>query len=161
VRFRNEGIHFCSIAEGINTTTPGGKLVYHLFAAMAEFQRDVIRENTVLGLESARLRGKALGRPPRLDIGRILSCHEAVVQDGMSISEVARRYKVSHATITRGLKRAGLEWVHQMTSLTVVEHPPVAQTFYPRRFQRTPRKAYRVRVVMQRLKTHKLVAASR
>lgn len=41
VRFQSEGIHFCSLAEGINTTTPGGKLVYHLFAAFAEFQRDM------------------------------------------------------------------------------------------------------------------------
>jgi DNA invertase Pin-like site-specific DNA recombinase len=112
VRFRNQGIHFCSLAEGINTTTPGGKLVYHLFAAMAEFQRDVIRENTLLGLAAARQRGMALGRPPLLDIDTILSSHEAVVQHGKSISEMARHYQVSHATITRGFKRAGLEWVH-------------------------------------------------
>ena len=54
VRLGNEGIHFCSLAEGINTTTPGGKLVYHLFAAFAEFQRDVISENTALGSEALR-----------------------------------------------------------------------------------------------------------
>lgn len=112
VRFRNQGIHFCSIAEGINTTTPGGKLVYHLFAAMAEFQRDVIRENTVLGLAAARQRGTALGRPPILDIDKVLSSHEAVVVHGKSITEMARRYQVSHATITRGFKRVGLEWMH-------------------------------------------------
>ena len=112
VRFGAEGIHFCSVAEGINTTTPGGKLVYHLFAAMAEFQRDVIRENTVLGLAAARERGKALGRPPSLDIGSILNIHQAVMQEGRSIADVARHYKVSHASVTRGFKRAGLEWVH-------------------------------------------------
>lgn len=112
VYFRREGIHFCSIAEGINTTTPGGKLVYHLFAAMAEFQRDVIRENTVLGLAAARQRGKALGRPPVLDIDRVLESHRRVTQEGIAISEVARFYQVSHAAVTRGFKRAGLEWVH-------------------------------------------------
>ncbi|MGD1888364.1 MAG: recombinase family protein [Cohaesibacteraceae bacterium] len=63
VRFRDQDIGFVSIAEGINTTTPGGKLVYHLFSAFAEFQRDIIVENTIAGLEAARKRGKRLGRP--------------------------------------------------------------------------------------------------
>lgn len=112
VRLGNDGIHFCSLAEGINTTTPGGKLVYHLFAAFAEFQRDVISENTALGLAAARQRGMALGRPPLLSVDRILEGHRAVMQDGMSISEVAQLYKVSPATMTRGFKRAGVEWLH-------------------------------------------------
>lgn len=112
VRFRNEGIHFCSLAEGINTATPGGKLVYHLFAAFAEFQRDVIRENTVLGLEAARERGKKLGRPHALTIDNILSGHALVAQEGLSIRAVAERYNVSHATVTRGFKRVGLDRVH-------------------------------------------------
>lgn len=112
VRLGNEGIHFCSLAEGINTTTPGGKLVYHLFAAFAEFQRDVISENTALGLAAARQRGTALGRPPLLSIDVILEGHRAVMQKGDSIREVARRYKVSSTTLTRGFKRAGVECVH-------------------------------------------------
>lgn len=112
VRLGNEGIHFCSMAEGINTTTPGGKLIYHLFAAFAEFQRDVISENTALGLAAARQRGKILGRPPLLSIERILAGHEAVMQQGLPITEVAKRYKVSPATMTRGFQRAGVEWVH-------------------------------------------------
>lgn len=58
VRFRDEQIHFCSVAEGINTATPGGKLVYHLFSAMAEFHREIIVENTIEGLAAARRRGK-------------------------------------------------------------------------------------------------------
>jgi DNA invertase Pin-like site-specific DNA recombinase len=63
VRFRNEGIHFCSICEGINTTTPGGKLIYHLFSAFAEFQRDIIIENTKAGLDATRKRGHTVGTP--------------------------------------------------------------------------------------------------
>jgi DNA invertase Pin-like site-specific DNA recombinase len=109
VRFGNEGIHFCSLAEGINTTTPGGKLVYHLFAAFAEFQRDVIRENTVLGLAAARDRGKKLGRPRLLQIEDILECHRCVSQLGTPIGQVAGRMSVSPATLTRGFKWAGLE----------------------------------------------------
>lgn len=112
VRFGNEGIHFCSLAEGINTTTPGGKLVYHLFAAFAEFQRDIIRESTVLGLAAAKQRGKALGRPRMLTIDDILEGHRHVTQFGIPIGEVAERLDVSHATLTRGFKWAGLEAVH-------------------------------------------------
>jgi DNA invertase Pin-like site-specific DNA recombinase len=99
VRFGAEGIHFCSLAEGINTTTPGGKLVYHLFAAMAEFQRDVIRENTVLGLAAAKQRGARLGRPPLLDIDAILEGHRHVTQFGIPITKVAERleYPTPHS----------------------------------------------------------------
>jgi DNA invertase Pin-like site-specific DNA recombinase len=66
----------------------------------------------VLGLAAARQRGKVLGRPPRLSVDRILEGHRAVVQQGVPIIEIARRYKVSPATVTRGFKRAGVEWVH-------------------------------------------------
>jgi len=111
VRFGNEGIHFCSLAEGINTTTPGGKLVYHLFAAFAEFQRDIIRENTVLGLEAAKKNGSVLGRPKLLSIEDILEGHRCVTQSGIPIWEVAERLDVSHATLTRGFKRVGLALV--------------------------------------------------
>lgn len=112
VRFGNEGIHFCSLAEGINTTTPGGKMIYHVFAAFAEFQRDIIRENTVLGLEAAKQRGARVGRPRLLDINEILEGHRHVTQFGIPIGEVAERLEVSHATLTRGFKWAGLERVH-------------------------------------------------
>lgn len=112
VRLGNEGIHFCSLAEGINTTTPGGKLVYHLFAAFAEFQRDVIRENTVLGLAAAKARGATLGRPRRLGIEDILEGHRHVTQFGITIGEAAERLEVSHATLTRGFKWAGLALHH-------------------------------------------------
>lgn len=112
VRFGNEGIHFCSLAEGINTTTPGGKMIYHVFAAFAEFQRDIIRENTVLGLAAAKQRGARVGRPRLLEINEILEGHRHVTQFGIPIGEVAERLEVSHATLTRGFKRVGLERVH-------------------------------------------------
>jgi len=113
VRFGNEGIHFCSLAEGINTTTPGGKLVYHLFAAFAEFQRDIIRENTVLGLAAAKTRGAQLGRPRLLSIDDILEAHRCVAQLRIPIGQVAERLEVSHATLIRGFKRAGLDAVRE------------------------------------------------
>jgi DNA invertase Pin-like site-specific DNA recombinase len=104
VRFQREDIHFCSLSEGINTTTPGGKLVYHLYAAFAEFQRDIIVENTLEGLEAARKRGKRLGRPPVLDIDTIIAAHRAIAQETISVAEAARRMGVSRSTLTRSLR---------------------------------------------------------
>ncbi|MEL6467789.1 MAG: recombinase family protein [Pseudomonadota bacterium] len=107
VRFQKEEIHFCSLSEGINTTTPGGKLVYHLFSAFAEFQRDIIAENTTLGLEAARKRGSRLGRPPVLDIETVLAAHRAVAQDGITISEAARRVGADRTTLRRAMAQIG------------------------------------------------------
>ncbi|WP_262694690.1 recombinase family protein [Kordiimonas aquimaris] len=104
-RFNNEGIHFCSMSEGINTTTPSGKMVYHILSAVAEFHRDIIIENTLAGLEAAKASGKRLGPKYKLDIETIAHAHESVMQRGESISAVARRYRVSRSTITRGFER--------------------------------------------------------
>lgn len=60
------GIGFRSLTEAINTTTSGGKLVFHIFAALAEFERSIIRERTMAGLASAKARGQRGGRPPAL-----------------------------------------------------------------------------------------------
>lgn len=107
VRFQRDDIHFCSLSEGINTATPGGKLVYHLFSAFAEFQRDIIIENTLAGLDSARRRGSRLGRPPALSIETVMAAHRAIAQDGISVSEAARRLGADRCTLRRSLERAG------------------------------------------------------
>ncbi|MEL7398740.1 MAG: recombinase family protein [Pseudomonadota bacterium] len=103
VRFQRSGIHFCSLSEGINTTTPGGKLVYHLFSAFAEFQRDIIAENTTLGLRAARRRGARIGRPPLLDIETVLQAHRTIACEGVSVSEAARRIGADRSTLSRAL----------------------------------------------------------
>lgn len=105
VRFEREGIHFCAIAEGINTTTPGGKLVFHVFAAVAEFQREIIVENTQAGLDAARRRGARLGRPPVLDVERVLAAHQLMSQGHVSLSEAAARIGADRTTLRRSLKR--------------------------------------------------------
>ena len=104
-RFEREGIHFCSISEGINTTTSGGKLIYHIFSAIAEFHRDLIRENTIAGLDAARERGVKLGRPFKLDEYQILEAHRSIAQDNFTVEEMARLYGVSGLTVRRGFKR--------------------------------------------------------
>lgn len=60
-----QGIGFKSVTEAIDTTTPGGKLVFHIFGALAEFERNLIRERTRAGLEAARARGRQGGRPKK------------------------------------------------------------------------------------------------
>lgn len=104
-RFHNEGIHFCSMSEGINTTTPSGKMIFHVLAAVAEFHRDLIIENTLAGLEAAKASGKRLGPAYKLDIETLVHAHESVMQRGESVASVARRYGVSRSTITRGFDR--------------------------------------------------------
>jgi DNA invertase Pin-like site-specific DNA recombinase len=108
VRFQKDGIHFCSLSEGINTTTPGGKLTFHLFSAVAEFQRDIIVENTVFGIEAARKRGKQIGRPYSLTPDTIVGAHSAMMQDGLSKAEIAKLCGVSRMTIDRAFMRLRL-----------------------------------------------------
>ena len=60
---KERGIDFISLTEKIDTTTPGGKLIFHVMGALAEFERDLIRERTNAGLEAARSRGRKGGRP--------------------------------------------------------------------------------------------------
>lgn len=109
VRFRNDGIEFCSMSEGINTTTPGGKLVYHLFSAFAEFQREVIVENTIAGMAAAKRRGKAIGRPRSLSPQSTVLAHELISQQGLSLKVVAARLGVSRPTLDRAIKRLALD----------------------------------------------------
>ncbi|GFO81210.1 MAG: recombinase [Methyloceanibacter sp.] len=111
-RFNENEVHFCSLTEGINTTTSSGKLVFHIIAAVAEFQRDIIRENTCQGIEAARRRGKQIGRPHALDLDAILQGHRDILENGTPIRVVADRLNVSHATLTRGFKRVGLVRIH-------------------------------------------------
>src|ERR687890_252727 len=63
---QEKGIGFKSLTESIDTTTSGGRLVFHIFASLAEFEREIIRERTQAGLQAARARGKTGGRPKAL-----------------------------------------------------------------------------------------------
>ena len=78
--FGARGIGLRSLTEAIDTTTAGGKLVFHIFAALAEFERGVIRERTLAGLQAARARGRTGGRPPALK-AKDLAAAKAMLQD--------------------------------------------------------------------------------
>lgn len=97
------GIGFRSLTEAIDTTSPGGKLVFHIFASLAEFERGIIRERTKAGLAAARARGKTGGRPPAL-LHADLSAAKALLRDpDITFEEAARRVGVSPSTLYRHL----------------------------------------------------------
>jgi DNA invertase Pin-like site-specific DNA recombinase len=97
------GVGFRSLQEAIDTTTPGGKLVFHVFAALAEFERDLIRERTSAGLAAARARGRQGGRPS------VMTAHKLQVAQVMhgsgqyTVAAIAKTLGVSRASIYRHL----------------------------------------------------------
>lgn len=87
------------MTEAIDTTTPSGKLVFHIFGALTEFERNIIRERTLAGLASARSRGRIGGRPRSLS-EQGLAAARALIKDGtLTIAEVASQVGVSDATL--------------------------------------------------------------
>jgi DNA invertase Pin-like site-specific DNA recombinase len=99
-------IGFRSLTENIDTTTPGGRLVFHIFAAMAEFERDLIRERTRAGLAAARQRGRQGGRPPTLSAKQVKTARELYDQRDMTVEQIGEILGVSRTTIYRALRQA-------------------------------------------------------
>lgn len=94
-------IGFRSLTEAIDTTTPGGRLIFHIFAALAEFERSIIRERTIAGLAAAKTRGRLGGRPPALREAD-LRVAEALLRDqSLSVTEIAKRLGVTASTLYR------------------------------------------------------------
>lgn len=93
-------IGFRSITEAIDTTTPGGKLVFHVFGALAEFERSLIRERTLAGLEVARRMGRVGGRPNVLD-DEDIKVARGLMATSMTMKEIAEYIDVSPATLYR------------------------------------------------------------
>src|SRR5215212_2541088 len=106
---RERGIGFKSLTEQIDTTTPGGKLVFHVFGALAEFERDLIRERTHAGLAAARARGRTGGRPKKLNDPRQLALAQRLYADGQTdVSTICQTLGISRATLYRALKTASI-----------------------------------------------------
>ena len=91
------------MTEQIDTTTPAGRLQFHLFGALAEFEREIIRERTRAGLAAARARGRTGGRPVTLTPEKVAAA-EAMRAGGQPIVQIARVLGVHRATLYRHLK---------------------------------------------------------
>lgn len=98
---QKKGAGFRSLAEDIDTTTSAGRLVFHVFASIAQFERERISERTKEGLASARKQGRIGGRPPALSPERRAEVQRMRDEDGRGIAELARLFKVSPNTIRR------------------------------------------------------------
>tara|TARA_R110002124_G_scaffold278223_1_gene450073 strand:+ start:71 stop:676 length:606 start_codon:yes stop_codon:yes gene_type:complete len=96
-----KGAGFRSLAEDIDTTTPAGRLVFHVFASIAQFERERISERTKEGLTAARKRGRVGGRPSALSSERRAEVARMRDQEGRGIAELARLFEVSPNTIRR------------------------------------------------------------
>lgn len=104
VELDKRGVGFKSLTESIDTTTPGGKLVFHIFGSIAEFERDLIRERTQAGLTAARARGRKGGRPKALADPRKLAMACTLFADKQrSIPDICKTLGVSRSTLYRYL----------------------------------------------------------
>src|SRR5919199_6715662 len=102
-----KGIGFRSITEQIDTTTSGGKLIFHIFGALAEFERDLIRERTQAGLLAARARGKRGGRRPTLKPKEIAIVRKLYEDKQTPVEDLCRMFKISRMTLWRYVKKDG------------------------------------------------------
>jgi DNA invertase Pin-like site-specific DNA recombinase len=97
------GIGFKSLTENIDTTTSGGKLIFHIFGALAEFERNLIKERTQAGLTAARARGKRGGRPKALTVQK-RSIAKELYDTGHPVMDICRTLKISRASLYRAIK---------------------------------------------------------
>ena len=93
------GVTFKSLKESIDTRGPAGKLVFHLFAALAQFERELMRERTLAGLAAARSRGRKGGRPARLSPSQRKAALSMMNGNDMTIAEISGHFGVSRSTL--------------------------------------------------------------
>jgi DNA invertase Pin-like site-specific DNA recombinase len=100
-QLQQRGIGFRSLQEQIDTTTSGGKLVFHVFGALAEFERDLIRERTHAGLAAARARGRLFGRPKALTPRKVEQLRTLAKDERNTVAEICQALGISRATFYR------------------------------------------------------------
>lgn len=111
------GITFESLSERIDTGSASGKLQFHVFAALAEFERNLIRERTLAGLTAARARGRVGGRKPKLNDKQVREIRTLLADPAAQVKDIAMRYGVSRTTL---YKRVGVVQPVQPRSSTTL-----------------------------------------
>lgn len=101
-QLKTNGIEFQSVTEAIDTNTPGGRLLFHVVAAIAEFERDLIRERTQAGLKAAKAKGRVGGRPRQMTDEKITAVRE-LLSSGTAVKDAAAAVGVSVPTLYRWL----------------------------------------------------------
>lgn len=91
-----------SLTEAIDTTTPGGRLIFHVFGALAQFERDLIRERTRAGLSAAASRGRRGGRKPVVTADKLIHA-EALIAKGLTVREATSRLKIGKTALYEAL----------------------------------------------------------
>lgn len=100
---QDKGIGFVSVTESIDTHSPGGKLIFHVFAALAEFERERISERTKAGLAAARARGRKGGRKPKLSENDVRKAKAMLLDPKMTKTEVSEHFGISRVTLNKYL----------------------------------------------------------
>jgi DNA invertase Pin-like site-specific DNA recombinase len=112
---KHKQVAFRSLTEGMDTTKPSGELLFHVFGALAQYERALIQERVMAGLAAAKRRGRTGGRPPAI-VGEKLETILAALESGMSKAAVCRNFGVKRSTLIDTLTRAG--WSGQTSSGT-------------------------------------------
>jgi len=120
----DQGVGFRSLTENIDTTSSGGKLVFHLFGALAEFERDIIRERTKAGLAAARVEGRVGGRRRVMTAEDLKLARTLIADPSWTRDAIAAKIGVSHMTVYRELKRAGFT-ARSMRSAALPQRRPI------------------------------------
>jgi DNA invertase Pin-like site-specific DNA recombinase len=103
-QLEKKGVGFRSVTEAIDSTTPGGKLIFHVFGALGEFERDLIRERTRAGLRAAAARGRKGGRKPVVT-PTSLQRASAMIGKGLTVREAATRLKIGKTALYEALRK--------------------------------------------------------
>lgn len=102
-KLQARGVAFSSLSEQIDTGSPSGQLIFHVFGALAEFERNLIRERTLAGLKAARARGRKGGRPRKLTAKQLKTMRSLLRAGDVPVSTIAEQFRVARSTLYRNI----------------------------------------------------------